>query len=147
MASTSVGTSDEGVGGRPYHALDQSSGHGLCRLLHVVRQLDRSRTIELAGDADRGQRARDWPAGIGHRHGHDSYAGDVVAAVDAETLAPDGFDFLAPGLPARRLVPAQRAEALLDLGPGMIGEGRHAAAGGADQGREAAADIDMDAHR
>ena len=50
-------------------------------------------------------------------------------------------------LVARRVVPAQRAKALLDLGPRMLAEGGEAAAGGADQRGEAAADIDMQAHR
>ena len=54
---------------------------------------------------------------------------------------------LQPGLVARRVVPAQRAEALLDLGPRVVAEGGEAAAGGADQRGEAAADIDMQAHR
>ena len=37
--------------------LGEAGGHGLRRLLHVVREVDRLRAIELAADADRGQRA------------------------------------------------------------------------------------------
>ena len=55
------------------------------------------------------------PWAFEHRHRDDGDAGDVVAAVDAVALAAHRLDFLAPGLVARRVVPAQRAEALLDL--------------------------------
>ena len=115
--------------------------------LHVVGELERGRAVELVAEADRGQRMGDRAAAVQHRHGHDRDAGDVVAAIDAEALAPCDVDFLAPALVVRRVVPAQAVKAFLDLGPGLLGEGREAASGGADQGGEAAADIDMQAHR
>src|SRR5262245_61307638 len=89
----------------------------------------------------------DRAAAIEHRYRHDRHARDVVAAIDAEALAARQVDFPAPGRVGGRPVPAQSAEPLLDLAPGMPAEGGEATAGGADQGGEAAADIDMQAHR
>ena len=86
-----------------------------------------------------------WAFSTGN--GDDGHARDVVAAIDAVALPAHRLDFLEPRLVARRIVPAQRLEALLDLGRRVIAEGREAAAGGADQGGEAAADIDVQPHR
>src|SRR6185312_11400106 len=79
--------------------------------------------------------------------GDDGDAGDVVAAVDAEALPPRRLDLAAPARVGRCVVPAQRAEAPLELLGRMAAERGDAAAGSRDHRREAAADVDMQAHR
>src|SRR5882757_4674333 len=112
---------------------------------HVARQGTRGGAIELIAEPDGGDRMRDRASEVQHRHRHDGHAGDVVAAIDAESLAAHQIDLLAPGVVGRRVVPAQQAEALLDLRPGLATERGDATAGRADQGGKAAADIDMQA--
>src|SRR3546814_6053838 len=76
-----------------------------------------------------------------HRHVQHGDAGNVIALVDRITLLARLRDLRLPLREARRFIPAQGAEARFDLRIGMIAERGDATAGGADQRREAPADL------
>jgi hypothetical protein len=89
--------------------------------------------------------SRSWKCG--RRCGGVGDAADITAIVDGIAIFAGRGDLSVPLRQGGRIVPPQAGKSLVNLSPGIAAESGNAAARGADQRREPASDIDIQAQR